>query len=297
MSPLNARPSRTLQNARRLDMRLGLKNNPNIRLERFSVSVVKHWSLVEEIEMSESPEASQRSGTNRSSTEGLDRLEREDRRVNKVDRRVASTVKQMARDLQELASAAEDEAVGQLLAATARVDGETTQSGILTTLLDEGRRFASRTAFFLTRPGEVRGWAGRGFSGVERTQLDYEEGSVWARIATQIGTVSLSAEESAAVCRGLDAPAGGPGVLIPFTLRGQLGGLLYADRLESEGALGIASLQLLTHSAAQSVETAALRRGGGSPALHFSSETSPKTTLWQPPQGGSPAPRDHNLSA
>jgi len=98
--------------------------------------------------MSESAEESQRSGTSRNGTEKLDRMKQVDRRVGSVDRRLASTVKKMARDLQDLASAAEEEAVGQLLAATARVDGETTQSGILTALLEEGRRFASRTAFF-----------------------------------------------------------------------------------------------------------------------------------------------------
>ncbi len=235
--------------------------------------------------MSESAEESQRSGAQSGGLEELDRLEQ-------VDRRVASTVKKMVRDLQDLAAAAEDEAVSNLLAATARVDGETTQSGILTSLLEEGQRFATRTAFFLTRPGEVHGWAGRGFSDVERTQLDYEEGGVWARIAAQSGALRLDVGESAEVCRHLGAPAGASGVLIPFILRGQLGGVLYADRLEGEGALGVASLQLLTHSAAQAVETSALRGEGGSPALRSASETSERTgpmPVWQPPETQAPA--------
>ncbi len=235
--------------------------------------------------MSESAEESQRSKAQHGGPEGHDHLEQ-------VDRHVASTVKKMVRDLHDLASAAEDEAVGQLLAATARVDGETTQSGILTALLEESRRFASRTAFFLTRPGEVRGWDGRGFPAVERARLDYEEGSVWARMAAQAGAMKLSAEECKSVSRSLGAPAGGPGVLIPFTLRGQLGGVLYADRPESEGPLGISSLQLLTHSAAQTIETAALRQDGGSPALRFCSEMPPAASpmsLWQPPESAEPA--------
>ncbi len=245
--------------------------------------------------MSESPEESQRSRAHRDGTERHDRLEQADRRVGAEDRRVASAVKRMARDLQDLAAVAEEEAVGQILAATARVGGETTQSGILLALLEEGRRFASRTAFFLTRPGEVRGWAGRGFATVEtveRTHFDYEGGSVWERMATQTGAVYLNVEESAAVCRSLDAPAGGPGVLIPFVLRGHLGGALYADRPEGEGALGIASLQLLTHSAAQAIETAALSGGGGSPALRFSSEASAKKDsipFWKASEAPAPA--------
>jgi hypothetical protein len=242
--------------------------------------------------MSESAEESQRSGARSSGPEWLDRLEQ-------VDRHVASTVKKMVRDLQDLASAAEDEAVGQLLAATARVDAETSQSGILTSLLEEGLRFASRTAFFLTRPGEVRGWAGRGFSALEQAHLDYEEGGVWARIASQSGALRLDAEECSEVCRRLGARAGSSGVLIPFILRGQLGGVLYADRLAGEGALGIASLQLLTHSAAQAVETAALRGEGGSPALRFGSAASAQRSpmsVWQAPATEAAA-HDHAAAA
>ena len=240
--------------------------------------------------MSESAEESQRSGSNRDGTEGGGRSKQVERRIGPVDRRLSSAVKKMAQDLQNLASAAEEAAVGQLLAATARVDGETTQSGILTALLEEGRRFASRTAFFLTRPGEVRGWAGLGFSNVEGARLDYQEGSVWARMAAQTGALSLDAEECAVVCRGIDAPAGSSGVLIPFTLRGQLGGMLYADRAEGEDALAIASLQLLTHAAAQTVETTAQRGGASSPALHSSLEATKPVSVWQPPAEAEPAP-------
>ena len=200
--------------------------------------------------------------------------------------KVASTVERMARELRDLASAAEEEAVAQLHAATARVDSESTQTDILQALLEEGRRFASRTAFFLTRPGEIRGWAGRGFgeSSIEGLRLGYEDGSVWARLATGAGTVILDADDCSAVCRSLDVPAGRQGVLIPFVLRGQLGGALYADRLGGGGPPGIASLQLLTHSAAQSIETAAGRGGSSSPTLHLSSEAAAEgrsVSLWQ----------------
>ncbi len=235
--------------------------------------------------MSESAEASQRSGTDRDDTERRGHSERGDRRVGSPDRRLASVVKKMAQELQELATVAEEEAIGQLLAAIARIDGETTQSGILNALLEEGRRFASRTAFFLTRPGEVRGWAGLGFSGVEGANIDAEDDGVWARMSKQTGALSLDAEECAAVCRSLGAPAGCSGVLIPFTLRGQLGGVLYADCAEGENALGIASLQLLTYSAAQTVETAAVRGGGGSTALHLSAEAAAEAApVWHPPE-------------
>ncbi len=234
--------------------------------------------------MSDSPEVSQQSGTRQGGTEWLKRLEQ-------VDRHVASAVENVVRDLEDLAIAAEAEAVGQLLAATARVDRETTQSDILQALLDEGRRFASRTAFFLTRPGEVRGWSGRGFEGgptsVEGLQFEHGEDSVWARMIKNPGVIELSMDDCAAICRRLDVKASDRGALIPFVLRGQLGGVLYADRLAEQGTLGTASLQLLTHSAAQSIETAAVHGGGLSPALRIGGDSGTEgqpVPLWEPPE-------------
>ncbi len=228
--------------------------------------------------MSESPEGPQPSLANESGTEWFRRLEQNDRQV-------AAAVKKAVQDLQELVAAAEDEAVGQLLAAVTRVDDAGTQSDILSALLEEGRRFASRTAFFLTQPAEVRGWAGRGFgaASISGARLAYGEDSVWTRWTAKTRTMALSAEQCAEICRGLDAPPGNQGVLIPFMLRGQLGGALYADRLEGEGPLGVVSLQLLTHAAAQSIETAAVRGGGSSPTLRSAEGEVEAAPLWQAP--------------
>ncbi len=231
--------------------------------------------------MSDSLEASHPTGAHQGGPGWLKRLEQ-------VDRHVASTVEKVMRDLEDLAEAAEEGAVTQLLAATARVDGEKTQSGILLALLEESCRFASRTAFFLTRPGEVRGWAGRGFSGrvaLEDLQFDYEDDGVWARLAQASGALALDSADCAAVCGRLDVTDGSRGVLIPFILRGQLGGVLYADRLEGEGAPGQASLQLLTHSASQAIETAAVRGSGISPTLRSAGDDGAGAVdLWQPPE-------------
>ncbi|MEM7349462.1 MAG: hypothetical protein AAF657_01555 [Acidobacteriota bacterium] len=233
--------------------------------------------------MSDSPEVSQQTGAHQGGTEWAKRLEQ-------VDRHVASKVEQVVRDLQDLAAAAEEKAVGQLLAATTRVDGAETQRDILKALVDEGRRFASRTAFFLTRPGEVRGWSARGFDdqapSLDGRHFAYEEGSVWARMARTAGTVTLAGEECAEVCRSLDASPGEQGVLIPLVLRGQLGGVLFADRIASDETLGTASLQLLTHSAAQAIETLAIRGGGSSPALRGEASEASPVALFQPQDEG-----------
>lgn len=232
--------------------------------------------------MSDSPEVAQQSGAHQGGTEWLKRLEQ-------VDRHVASTVEKVVRDLQDLAAAAEEGAVGQLLEATAKVDAESSQTEILETLLGEGRRFARRTAFFLTRPGQVRGWVGRGFdngASLEGAEIEYSAGSAWERLATRPGAIGLDADDCAAICTSFGAAPGGQGVLIPFILRGQLGGALYADRLPGEGSPGVASLQLLTHAAAQAIETAAVRGRGSSPTLRSSAEAgeSDAVSMWAPPE-------------
>ena len=61
--------------------------------------------------MSDSAETSQRSGTDRDDTERRGHSERGDRRVGSPDRRLASVVKKMAQELQDLATVAEEEAV------------------------------------------------------------------------------------------------------------------------------------------------------------------------------------------
>ena len=161
--------------------------------------------------------------------------------------------------------------VHELLEAVARVDGESTQADILNALLEEGLRFASRTAFFLVRPNEVRGWASQGFDSLPQPigQLSFEPpaDSAWMELIRGDGTVRLSAEECAELGQRLHAPAGALGVLVPFVLRGQIAGALYADCEEGAGAPEVACLQVLSHVASQTLETAAFRGPGGSAAL------------------------------
>ena len=179
---------------------------------------------------------------------------------------------------------AADTAVSEVLKTISEIDGANTQSEILQALLEGAVRFASRAAFFLTRPDKIRGWAGEGFglagSRLEGLELDYE-GS-WSALATGSGALLLSSEDCATLSSKVDADGAQEGLLIPFVLRGQLGGGLYADRLPGDRSLSVSSLLLLTHTASQALETAVFR-SAPSPSLRLSESVAaaPALRLWQ----------------
>ncbi|RMH16472.1 MAG: hypothetical protein D6696_18025 [Acidobacteria bacterium] len=187
-------------------------------------------------------------------------------------------------------------AVDHLFEAVVRLDGERTQSGLLLALLEEARRFASRAAFLLTRPDGVHGWAGQGFGAAGQAlaelKLGYDEGSPQAALATGEGVVELNAGDCARFTEAIGASPAEEGLLIPFVLRGQLGGALYADRLEGDEPLARTSLQLLTHAASQALETLALRGEGGSPTLRLARRAAAggERALWAADTAAAAAP-------
>ncbi len=163
-----------------------------------------------------------------------------------------------------------------VLASVARIDRARTQPDLLSVLLEEARRFASRSAFFLTRPDGIHGWSSRGFGSFDRpideVVFPYESDDIWSTLAKGQGPVALGASSCARLAERLGTNIGSQGALVPFVLRGHLAGALYADHLaDSDGSFDAAALQLLVHSAALSLETLALREDAGSPALRGAS--------------------------
>lgn len=210
------------------------------------------------------------------------------RRLEELNRQIASAMESTAREVAEVGR----QTANGLLEAIARIDGEDSQSGILVALLAEGRRFASRTAFFLVRNDGILGWGAQGFgraaTDLEGLGLDYE--GPWANLAKGQGTVRLGGDECAALLSKIDVSSGAEGLLIPFVLRGQIAGAVYADRLDGDAELVESSLQLLTHSASQAVEILAFRSRKTSPSLHFQGEDeTPGLPLWQKAEAATPA--------
>ncbi len=189
---------------------------------------------------------------------------------------------------------ARQDLVRHLVKAVASLDGQPTQEEILSSLLAAGLGFASRTAFFLTRAEGLRCWASEGFgpaaSALRGLQLDYR-GEPWTTLAAGCGPVAVSAAEGQALADRVAAGASQGGVLVPFILRGQLGGALYADRTDDGPPVMVEGLQLLVHAAAQAFETLAFRNlPAVSPTLRSLGEDGVGASLWQAVATAAPRP-------
>ena len=172
----------------------------------------------------------------------------------------------------EVGSTARNAAFRELRDGVAAIDRARSQAEILTILLRETARHASRAALLLVRGGEVRGWGSEGFGDAEgavrELALSVEDG-VWGRLLQGEGALRLSAADCAALCSRIEAPLPQGGVLIPLVLRDRVAAGLYADRLGDPGDAGleIEALQVLAHVAALGIETLPFRERAVTPTL------------------------------
>jgi hypothetical protein len=168
----------------------------------------------------------------------------------------------------------------------AGIDRARSQAEILTALLRESARYASRTAMLLARGGEIRGWGSEGFgeaeSAIRGLALSPADGP-WGRVLQGEGAVHLAASDCAELCSRVESPLPREGVLVPVVLRDRVAAALYADRLEEED-LSTEALQILTYAAAQAIETLPFRERATTPTL---ADVEEEGAGWDQPQ---PAP-------
>ena len=153
--------------------------------------------------------------------------------------------------------------------ALASIDRARSQTEILSTLLRESARYASRTAVLLVRGGELRGWGSEGFGDAEtalRGVVLDGEGGAWGRLAQSQGAEPLSGADCATFISRVGSPLPHDGVLVPIVLRDRVAAGLYADRLDDR-ELGVEALQILAHAAAQAIETLPFRERSSTPTL------------------------------
>jgi hypothetical protein len=178
-------------------------------------------------------------------------------------------------EIEAVAASARRSALGELRDALASLDRARSQSEILTALLAEAGRYASRAALLLTRGGEIRGWAGRGFGAADATlpnvALDTAANGSWGRLTQGQSVVRLAAADCAALCSRLEAALPREGVLVPLVLRDRVAAGLYADRVGDE-ALAVEALQILTYAAAQAIESLPFRERASTATLILEDE-------------------------
>jgi hypothetical protein len=209
----------------------------------------------------------------------------------------------------EVGSTARQAAFSDLRNGIAAVDRARTQADILTALLRESSRHASRAALLLVRGGELRGWGSEGFgdaeAAVRELALQPQEG-VWRELFQSEGSLRLSAAECAELCSRIEAPLPQGGVLIPLVLRDRVAAGLYADRLgdtELTTGLDVEALQILAHTAALGIETLPFREraetptlnlAGGEPAATATVAAPAATPVPTEPASPPPAPEAHD---
>ncbi len=186
---------------------------------------------------------------------------------------------------EDLAAAARDEVIQSrrdafagLASALAALDGADSQAAIFTTLLEQARTHASRTALFLTSPDAAKGWQGRGFGDAAGTlanlMLPYDTGPGWSELAAGRGWVSLSAAELADLASRLECPMARQAVLVPVVLADHLAAALYADIVaDSNQELELSALQVLVAAAAAAIEALPLRQRLHHPTFTAAAET------------------------
>jgi len=171
--------------------------------------------------------------------------------------------------------------------ATARLDGARTQADVLSALLEEGGKFASRTALLLTFSDGARGWAAYGFSaearGMEDLRLSYDEPAL-AKLSAGRGAVALTTEDGASLANHFGGSAPASAILVPLVLRDRVAAALYADQLRASDPFVPAALQLLVYSAAQLLEGQGVRDRASTPTLAGidTAEVGGGLSLWDP---------------
>lgn len=151
----------------------------------------------------------------------------------------------------------------------AALDRARSQAEILTVLLRESARHASRAAVLLVRGGEVRGWGSEGFGEAEgalRNLALTPQNGAWGRLLAGEGAVHLSAGDCAELCSRIESPLPQGGVLVPIVLRDRLAAALYADR-SGDGELAAEALQVLAYVASQAIETLPFRERAATSTL------------------------------
>ncbi len=171
--------------------------------------------------------------------------------------------------------------------AAGRLDGARTQADVLSVLLEESGRYASRTALLLTFSEGARGWGAFGFGerteSIEEVRLSYAEDGL-ARLAAGRGVVALSATESAGLARHFGGGEPAAGVLVPLVLQDRVAAALYADQLRPTDTFVPAALQVLVFTAAHLLEAQSGRARASTPTLSDfdGNATDSGLPLWDP---------------
>lgn len=139
----------------------------------------------------------------------------------------------------------------------------TSQTEILTALLDGAERFSGRCGLLIVRGGLVVGWQSHGFDAelFKRVQVDCARGVVERAIQGRAMAMGPVAEFDPSLAARLGAPTDGNCVVLPLCVRDRVAAVLYADCGDREAeALDISALDILIRMASLWLEVLVARQ-------------------------------------
>ncbi|HEU5453875.1 MAG TPA: hypothetical protein VFU76_17890 [Terriglobales bacterium] len=154
-----------------------------------------------------------------------------------------------------------------LNAAINSVQDHTSQSEILSALLEGCGKFSERTALFVLRSGNASGWRARGFANndaIKSVLIDGNEGLVSRAIYGRRAVSAAAAEFNSGFLQAMGAPAEGANVIVlPLVVREKVAALVYADVGDTlQGKLDASALEVLVRCSSLWIEVIAARKAG-----------------------------------
>jgi hypothetical protein len=152
-----------------------------------------------------------------------------------------------------------------LNAAVSSVLDSTSQTDILTALLEGSSKFAERSALFVIRGGNATGWRGTGLEPrdeIKSVTLNLNQGLASRAYHDRVSASASAAEFDSGFVASFGAPADGTNALVlPLVLRDKVAALVYADAGTNPGGkLDPSALECLVKCSGLWLEIVAARK-------------------------------------
>lgn len=174
------------------------------------------------------------------------------------------------------------------------VQGSSSQTEILGSLLDGTAKFAARVALFVIRGGSATGWQARGFedeNAIKKVTVDPYAGLAGRAMSDKEAASAAAAEFSSDLVRVGGNPGDGNCVVVPLVVRDKVPALLYADGGPDRGGkLDSSGVELLVRGTGQWLELIGARKSGAGTDAGVSASPPPAPEP-EPPKPVAAAPQ------
>jgi hypothetical protein len=180
-----------------------------------------------------------------------------------------------------------------LNAAVASVTDARGQADILKATLDGIAQFASRTALYVVKGGQLTGWQSRGFENegaIKGSTMSISSGLAGRAMSDREPVSAAAVEFGSDFVSTHGNPADGNATVLPLVVREKVSALVYVDG-GSEGKTDNSAVQVLVRSAAMWLEILALRKlTGGAAEAEVATEAAPSSMASAAAAAAAPAP-------